>query len=49
MTWRSSNLHLWFEVLIQVDEDVRCGLLVEEVCTKKQPRNLENINDMQAE
>jgi len=49
MAWRSSNLHLWFEVLIQVDGDVVRLLFVEEKCTKKQPRHLENINDMQAE
>jgi len=48
MAWRSSNLNLWFEVLIQVDRDVICLLRVGEDCTVKQPRYLENINDMQA-
>ena len=49
MAWRSCNLHLWFEFLIQVDEDVLYLLLVEEECTTKQPRHLENINDMQSQ
>ena len=49
MASRSSNFHLWFEVLIQVNGDVLSLLLVEEECAAKQPRHLENINEMQAE
>jgi len=49
MTWRISSLHLLFEVLIQVDGDVLCLLLVEEEFTTKQPLRMENMNDMQAE
>ena len=50
MTRRSSNFHLWFEVvIIEVDGNVLCLLLVVIVCATKQPRHLENINDNQAE
>jgi len=49
-TGRCSNLHMWFEVvIIEVDGDILCLLLVEIVCATKQPRHLENINDNQAE
>ena len=35
MAWRSPNLHLWFEVPIQVDGDALCLLYDEEDCTTK--------------
>ena len=45
MTRRSSNYHLWFEVvIIEVDGDILCFLFVEIVCAMMQPRHLENIN-----
>jgi hypothetical protein len=41
---------MWFEVvIIEVDGDILCFLLVEIVCATKQPLHLENINDNQAE
>jgi len=50
MTGRSSNFHLWFEiVIIEVDGDILRLLLVEVVCATKQRHHLENINDNQAE
>jgi len=49
MAWGSSSLHLWFKIVIQVDGDVLCLMLVEEEFASKQPRHPENINEMQAE
>jgi len=50
MTIKSSNFHLWFEVvIIEVDGDIHCLLPVQIVVTIKQPRHLEDINDNQAE